>query len=152
MDAQVSFESSGVGVISACPDPDGDGPKTVTNDGTTCTMSGYQETFPGELEYHARLNSEEAGTQTVVFCADPEGNGCDDATISDTITITWVALSTFSLSPSPSATAAASLLPDAATDVTAGNGSNGVAILFGIMALASISFLGYRTVAARRTR
>ncbi len=32
-----------------------------------------------------------AGTQTVVFCADPEGNGCDDASISDTITITWEA-------------------------------------------------------------
>ncbi|CAN5256708.1 hypothetical protein BH24CHL10_BH24CHL10_08030 [soil metagenome] len=138
VDAQVSFESSGVGVISACPDPDGDGPKTATNDGTTCTMSGFQETgMPGDLEYHARLNSEEAGTQTVVFCADPEGNGCDDATISDTITIDWVA---------------ASELPDAALDATGQNGGNGIAILFGIMALASISFLGYRTVAARRTR
>ena len=31
-------------------------------------------------------------------------------------------------------------------------GSNGFAILFGIVALASISFLGYRTVAVRRTR
>jgi len=49
-------------------------------------------------------------------------------------------------------TPAASELPDAAIDATGQTGSNGVAILFGIMALASISFLGYRTVAVRRTR
>ncbi len=47
---------------------------------------------------------------------------------------------------------AASELPDAALDATGQNGGNGFAILFGIMALASIRFLGYRTVAARRTR
>jgi len=92
VDTQVSFESSGVDTISGCPDPDADGPKTAANDGTTCTLSGYQETgMAGDNEYHARLNSEVAGTQTVVFCADPEGNGCDDATISDSITIEWVA-------------------------------------------------------------
>ncbi|MDQ3690094.1 MAG: hypothetical protein M3406_08695 [Chloroflexota bacterium] len=51
-----------------------------------------------------------------------------------------------------SATPAASELPDAAVDAVGGTGSNGFAILFGIMALASISFLGYRTVAVRRTR
>ncbi|MGQ0608317.1 MAG: CHRD domain-containing protein [Chloroflexota bacterium] len=95
VDAQVSFASSGVGVISACPDPDGSGPKTATlsGDALTCTLSGYQESggaMAGDFEYHARLNSEAAGTQTVVFCADPEGNGCGDATVSDTITITWV--------------------------------------------------------------
>jgi len=50
------------------------------------------------------------------------------------------------------ATPAASELPDAAIDGIGATGSNGFAILFGIMALASISFLGYRTVAARRTR
>jgi len=50
------------------------------------------------------------------------------------------------------ATPAASELPDAALDGTGATGSNGFAILFGIMALASISFLGYRTVAVRRTR
>ncbi len=56
--------------------------------------------------------------------------------------------------PAPTATAtpAASELPDAAVDGTGTAGGNGFAILFGIMALASISFLGYRTVAARRTR
>jgi len=50
------------------------------------------------------------------------------------------------------ATPAASELPDAALDGTGATGSNGFAILFGIVALASISFLGYRTVAVRRTR
>lgn len=91
VDAQVSFESSGVGVISACPDPDGaGGPKMATNTGTRCTLTGYQETGAmGDFEYHARLNSQEPGTQTVVFCLDPNGNGCSDATISDSITIVW---------------------------------------------------------------
>ena len=90
VDAQVSFDSSGVGVISGCPDPDGAGPKTATNSGTRCTLSGYQETGAmGDFEYHARLNSQVPGTQTVVFCLDPEGNGCADATIKSSITIVW---------------------------------------------------------------
>lgn len=93
IDASVSFESSGVGTISACPDPDAEGPKTSTSDGTTCTQSGFQLMgAPGRFEYHARFNSEEAGTQTVLFCYDPEENGCGaNDTILDTITITWVA-------------------------------------------------------------
>ena len=96
VDAQASFQSSGVGVISACPDPDGAGPKTATlsGDALTCTLTGYQESggaMGGDFEFHARLNSEVAGAQIVIFCADPEGNGCGDATISDTINITWVA-------------------------------------------------------------
>ncbi|MBA2263858.1 MAG: CHRD domain-containing protein, partial [Chloroflexi bacterium] len=90
VDAQVSFDSSGVGVISGCPDPDGAGPKTATNSGTRCTLSGYQETGAmGDFEYLARLNSQVPGTQTVVFCLDPEGNGCADATIKSSITIVW---------------------------------------------------------------
>ena len=56
------------------------------------------------------------------------------------------------VAPTARPTPAASELPDAAVDPTGLTGSNGVAILFGIMALASISFLGYRTVAVRRTR
>ncbi len=43
-------------------------------------------------------------------------------------------------------------LPDGALDATGQNGGNGIAILLGIMALASASFLGYRTVAVRPTR
>jgi len=54
--------------------------------------------------------------------------------------------------PAPTATPVASELPDAAVDSTGEFGSSSVAILFGIMAMASVSFLGYRTVAARRTR
>lgn len=53
---------------------------------------------------------------------------------------------------SPPPTPAASALPDAAVDAAGSPGSNGVAILFGILALVSIGFLGYRTVAVRRTR
>ncbi len=47
---------------------------------------------------------------------------------------------------------AARELPDGALDATGQNGGNGIAILLGIMALASASFLGYRTVAVRPTR
>lgn len=94
VDTQVSFEVGGVGVISACPDPDMGGPKTATlsGDGLTCTLSGYQESggaMAGDFEYHVRTNSETAGEQTVTFCIDPEGDGCGNATISDTNTITW---------------------------------------------------------------
>ncbi len=49
-------------------------------------------------------------------------------------------------------TPVASELPDAAVNPTGAFGSNGLAILFGITALASIGFLGFRTVAVRRTR
>ncbi|MDQ3043901.1 MAG: hypothetical protein M3R06_01940 [Chloroflexota bacterium] len=92
-DGPVSWDSSGVGVISACPDPDGPGgPKTATNTGTRCTQTGFQTTgMAGDTEYHIRLNSFVAGTQTVVFCYDPELNGCGDAQVKDQIVITWVA-------------------------------------------------------------
>lgn len=94
VDTQASFQVSGVGVISACPDPDGDGPKTATlsGDALICTLSGYQESggaMAGDFEYHVRTNSEVAGEQTVTFCVDPEGNGCGDATVADANTITW---------------------------------------------------------------
>jgi len=54
--------------------------------------------------------------------------------------------------PAPTATPVASELPDAAVNPTGTFGSSSVAILFGIMALASIGFLGFRTVAVRRNR
>lgn len=97
VDAQVAFEASGVGVISACPDPDGAGPKTATlsADRQLCVLSGFEEGgangAAGDGEYHARLVSATAGTQTVDFCADPEGNGCADAAATDTIVVTWTA-------------------------------------------------------------
>jgi len=54
--------------------------------------------------------------------------------------------------PAPTATPVASELPDAAVNPTGTFGSSNVAILFGIMALASIGFLGLRTAAVRRNR
>ncbi|MBA3278911.1 MAG: hypothetical protein H0U22_09355 [Geodermatophilaceae bacterium] len=94
-----SFQSSGVGVISACPDPDGTGPEfsrlTDTNgDGRAdlCYMSAFQTTgLPGDREYHTRLNNTgPAGTQRVVFCSDANANGCRDETNKSSIAIKWV--------------------------------------------------------------
>jgi hypothetical protein len=93
-----SFQSSGVGFISACPDPDGTGPEysrlTDTNrDGRNdlCFQSSYQMTgAAGDLEFHARLNNNTtAGTQYVVWCADADANGCRDERVKDDITIKW---------------------------------------------------------------
>lgn len=104
LDGQATFESSGVGFISACPDPDTDmdgtnGPKTATASDTNgdtlndrCVQSGYEEkdAVAGDREFHARFNSDsETGVQTVVFCYDVNGNGCADETLTETITITW---------------------------------------------------------------
>ena len=94
IDGPASFVSSGTGVISVCPDPDGEGPKVaaLSEDGLRCYQSGYQETGnPGDMEFHARLNSEgEGGPQSVVFCADANNSGCADEQNLSTITITWV--------------------------------------------------------------
>ena len=43
----------------------------------------------GDGEFHARLNSFVAGTQTVVWCYDEAQNGCFDDNIQDTIVIEW---------------------------------------------------------------
>ena len=86
-----TFESTGVGFISACPDPDAvtDSAGTVTSngpgmafthdhDGDTvadhCHQTGFQaKNAAGDGEFHARLNnSTEAGDQTVVFCDDTQ--------------------------------------------------------------------------------
>jgi len=95
VDTQVAWDSTGVGVISACPDPDGDGPKTAMNsaDRTRCVQSGFETGGAngpaGDGEYHIRLVSASAGSQDVTFCADPEGDGCANATSTDAINITW---------------------------------------------------------------
>lgn len=92
-DGYVTFESSGVGVIAACPDPDGAGPKTATlsADKLRCTQSGYQmKGTAGDFEYHTRLNNTDApGQQRVTMCYDPERNGCGDARVKSSITINW---------------------------------------------------------------
>ena len=93
-----SFQSFGVGFISACPDPDGAGPKvarlTDTNgDGRNdlCFQSGYQEKgVAGDFEFHARLNNTSmTGSQYVVWCADADRNGCRDEDVKDDIKIEW---------------------------------------------------------------
>lgn len=96
-DGKVSFVESGPGIFSACPDPDGAGPKTaaIKNKGSRCYQTGWQDSNgerDGDTEYHARVNNTgKSGLQTVTFCHDPQDNGCDDATVKDTIVVRWVA-------------------------------------------------------------
>lgn len=96
-DGPATYESTGVGVISACPDPDGAGPKTATlsADRKRCIQTGFQvKGVAGDGEFHARLNNTSAlggaGTQRVVWCYDPELNGCADARIKSTVSVNWV--------------------------------------------------------------
>ncbi len=94
-----SFQSSGVGSISACPDPDGpDGreySKLSDTDGDgrmdLCFQSSYQQTGKaGDLEFHTRLNNDsQPGTQYVVWCADADRDGCGDERVKDDIRIQW---------------------------------------------------------------
>lgn len=86
-----TYESTGVGSISACPDPDSvtDSSGAVTSNGPGvaythdhdgdgaadhCHQTAFQSKgSPGDGEYHVRLNNTmTAGTQNVVFCSDPE--------------------------------------------------------------------------------
>lgn len=96
VDGEASFESSGAGIISGCPDPDGAGPKfsALSADKLTCFQSGYQQRgVAGDLEFHARFNNTSAlggaGLQTVVWCYDPEQNGCADARAKTIVRIDW---------------------------------------------------------------
>ena len=93
-----SFQSSGVGYISACPDPDGAGPEyaklsDTNRDGRMdlCFRSSHQKTGrAGDLEFHARLdNDSKRGTQYVVWCADADRDGCRDERVKDDIRIEW---------------------------------------------------------------
>lgn len=100
-DGPASFESRGVGFISACPDPDGAGTKVAVltdrnGDGRSdlCFQSGYQlKNAAGDLEFHARLNNNTgtAGRQTVTWCSDADRDGCSDERIRSTITVDWSA-------------------------------------------------------------
>ena len=101
VDGPASFESHGVGFISACPDPDGAGPKVAvlsdrSGDGRNdlCFQSGYQmKGMAGDLEFHARLNNNTgmAGTQYVTWCSDADRDGCSDEWNSSSIRIDWSA-------------------------------------------------------------
>ena len=94
VDGPATFESSGIGVISACPDPDGAGPKVavLSADKLRCFQSGYQQKgAAGDFEFHARLNNTSTpGRQTVVWCSDANMNGCADERNKSTIVIDWV--------------------------------------------------------------
>lgn len=101
LDGPASFQSSGVGFISACPDPDNAGPKVAilsdrNGDGRNdlCFQSGYQQKgMAGDLEFHARLNNNTgmAGTQYVTWCSDSDRDGCDDERLKSSIRIDWSA-------------------------------------------------------------
>ena len=92
-----SFHSLGVGVISACPDPDDTGPEfavlsDTNGDGRAdlCYQSAYQTgKGAGDTEYHARMNSFVAGRQFVLFCSDADANGCRDEQNIANIVINW---------------------------------------------------------------
>ncbi len=86
VDVPAAFELIGPAQFSGCPDPDGDGPKTATNNGNQCLLGGFEA---DNTEYHARIVGTGAGIAQVTFCADPEGNGCADATVSDRIVLTF---------------------------------------------------------------
>jgi hypothetical protein len=98
VDTAVTYEIFGAGTISACPDPDGAGPKTSVRhdhngDGTFehCHQSGYQSAGTGALEYHARINNTTGGGQTrVLFCADPDQDGCGDESVRNQVAIGWL--------------------------------------------------------------
>lgn len=95
-----TFQSSGVGFISACPDPDGAGPefsrlRDLNGDGRndSCFQSSYQETGKaGDFEYHARLNNNNmAGSQDVKWGRDDDGDGRIDNRDGDDIKVDWSA-------------------------------------------------------------
>ena len=97
VDVPATFELFGVGTFSACPDPDGTGPKTAVRhdhngDGAFehCHLSGFQSTGTGALEYHARVNNTTTPGQTrVLFCADPGQDGCLDEGVVSQVAIGW---------------------------------------------------------------
>ena len=86
VDTRAAFTVSGVGVISGCPDPDKEGPQTSMKVGSSCVLSNFEA---ANSEYHVRVVSGTAGSQTVDFCADPEGDGCANAEQKSTVRIMW---------------------------------------------------------------
>ncbi len=163
VDAQVAFEATGVGVISACPDPDGAGPKTATlsADRQRCVQSGFEtggtNGAAGDGEYHIRFVSATAGTQTVDFCADPEGNGCADAAATDTIVVTWVAAPVSTTTTTvgtggPDPTATTSAVPRGGVQTgRAPTGADGVPLVPMTIGLVLLAVSGALVVKARST-
>ena len=100
VDVPASFQSLGVGFITACPDPDvpnaGKTSRLSDTDGDgrndLCTQSGYQNkpNMDGNEEYHARMNSTTPGGQVVLFCHDPDADGCFDERVLSATVIVWL--------------------------------------------------------------
>jgi hypothetical protein len=95
-----TFQSSGTGYISACPDPDGAGPaiavlRDLNGDGRmdSCFQSSYQEKgIAGDFEYHARVNNTGmTGEQQVKWGMDRDGDGRIDDRNDDNIKVDWSA-------------------------------------------------------------
>ncbi len=95
-----SFQSSGTGYISACPDPDGAGPefsrlRDLNGDGRndSCFQSSYQEKgAAGDFEYHARVNNTGmTGSQDVKWGVDRDADGRIDNRNDDSISVDWSA-------------------------------------------------------------
>lgn len=106
VDAPATFESSGRGYVSDCPDPDGVGLKFAAlidrnGDGRidACFQSGYQDLGvpgiadkPGDFQFHVRVNettNRPAGEQRVVWGYDPDMDGLSDTDVKDKITVNW---------------------------------------------------------------
>jgi len=135
VDGPASFESRGVGFISACPDPDGGGTRTAVlsdqnGDGRNdlCFQSGYQlKNAAGDLEFHARLNNNTgtAGRQTVTWCSDADQNGCADERVKQTITIDWSADGTASFDRNGRGGGLGALIRSLLSGLGLGRGFNG---------------------------
>lgn len=102
-----TFQASGTGFISACPDPDGAGPavsrlRDLNGDGRndSCFQSSYQERgSAGDFEYHARLNNTGmAGSQQVTWGMDKDGDGRIDGWDNDDVKVDWSSTGTSSFS------------------------------------------------------
>lgn len=87
LDTRASFDVIGPAVVSGCPDPDKEAmAKSSTKTDARCTLSGFED---ANKEYHVRVVGTSAGIAQVVFCGDPESNGCADASVKETVIITF---------------------------------------------------------------
>ena len=93
-----TFQASGTGYISACPDPDGAGPairilRDLNGDGRndSCYQSSYQEKgIAGDFEYHNRVNNTGmAGSQDVKWGMDSDADGRIDGYNNASIKVNW---------------------------------------------------------------
>ena len=100
-----TFQASGTGYISACPDPDGAGPEVrilrdLNGDGRndSCFQSSYQDNpalAAGDDEYHARVNNTGmAGSQQVKWGMDRDADGRIDGYDVDSVKVDWSATGT----------------------------------------------------------